>query len=105
MRFSFIKFVIVLALSSYVCGPLFETVDRWDNFPQKAEDIALSASSFVTFLAVAVAFAIALRHRMHLQPSFGAILVRPNCHIPAFSNNLLVSLPISSHSPPLILRI
>lgn len=105
MQLSWIKFVIVLALATYLSGPLFETVDRWDNFQQGTGDMVLSLSAAVTFLAAGFAFVIGLRRRMRARPAFSKVVLDLSRFIANFSNFPLLRLPTNFHSPPLFLRI
>lgn len=100
-----IKFLIILLLGVSLFGPAFETVDRWDNFPQKTDDIVLSATAVVTFLAGLVAFALALRRRMPPRPTLSFGLCRPNFLRSVLGPCVLFVPPLNSHSPPLPLRI
>lgn len=54
MRRSLVQFAIVLLSAVYLFGPLFESVDRWDYFPQSGNDIVLTA------IVVAICFGAAL---------------------------------------------
>ena len=50
-RFSVIV-VLVLLVAVYISGPLFETVDHWDQFPQSGNDIVLSIVLALTLFAL-----------------------------------------------------
>ncbi len=100
-----VKLVIAFVLFAFLFGPLFETFDRWDNFPQKSDDIALSTSGFVTFLAAVVAFALAFRRRIGGWARLTAVFFRLNSLKTNLGNFLLLRPTINFHSPPLILRI
>lgn len=43
--------VLILLLAVCMFGPLFETVDHWDQFPQSGNDIVLSIVLAVALLA------------------------------------------------------
>lgn len=100
-----VKLVVVLVLASHLAGPLFETVDRWDGFPQKPNDIVLSVTSALTFLAAGFALGVVLRRLTRARRTFIAAVFHPGPVIANFAANFFLSLPISVHSPPLPLRI
>ena len=60
--------VLILLLAVCVFGPLFETVDHWDQFPQTGNDIVLSI-----VLAVAL-FAFCLCTTLRIVWLFASIL-------------------------------
>ncbi len=106
MTLRLLKLLILLALAAHIAGPLFETVDRWDDFARGSGDIALSVSGALTFLAGAAAFGIALRRQMQTRRPFSTTV----CHVQTLIAGLtgkLFGLPVSVHvhSPPLSLRI
>ncbi len=99
------KWVTIIALASYLGGPVFETVDRWDNFQEQSGDIALSATTAATVLAAAVWFVLVQRRRLSARPAFKAIRLRPNDFMKNIVDPLFLRLPRDLHSPPLSLRI
>jgi hypothetical protein len=105
MRLRWVKFVVVLLLAAHLAGPLFETVDRWDGFPQKPNDIVLSVTSALTFLAAGFALGIVLRCMMRARRTFSATVFHPGPVVTKLARSHFLRLPISIHSPPLSLRI
>jgi hypothetical protein len=100
-----VKLVVVLVLAAHLAGPLFETVDRWDSFPQKPHDIVLSVTSALTFLAAGFALGIVLRRLMRARRSFSTSVFHPGPVVTNLARGLFLRQPISVHSPPLSLRI
>jgi len=105
MRLRWVKLVVVLVLAAHLAGPLFETVDRWDGFPQKPQDIVLSVTSALTFLAAGFALGIVLRCLMRARRTFSATVFHPGPVVTNLARGLFLRLPTSVHSPPLSLRI
>ncbi len=105
MTLRLLKLLILFALAAYVAGPLFETVDRWDNFPRGSGDIALSVSGVLTFVAGAVAFGMALRRQMRARRPFSTTVCHVQAPIADLTGRLFFELPASVHSPPISLRI
>lgn len=99
------KWVAIIALALYLAGPVFETVDRWDNFQEQSGDIALSATTAATVLAAAVCFALAQRRRLSARPAFAAIRLRAHNFMKNIFDPLFLRLPRDLHWPPLTLRI
>lgn len=100
-----VKWILVLLLAAHLAGPLFETVDHWDHFPQKPDDIVLSITGALTLLGAAFGLIFALRGAMRARRLFRLSLFRPGALITSLAGDLLIKLPISVHSPPLLLRI
>lgn len=100
-----IEFAIVLALMVYLCAPLFESVDQWDNFPHQGKDIALSTTTGVTILLMGIWFILGQRRKIGARPAF------PFTFLPSFStlfdagSTPQLSNWASFRSPPLALRI
>jgi hypothetical protein len=105
MRPRLIKLLIILALAVYLCAPLFEMVDRWDDFQQHTGDIALSTSAVITTVGAVVCFALARMRRARFRAVFVAILRVPDLMTAGFGNSLPLRLPTNFHSPPASLRI
>ena len=53
MRTKWLKFVFVIFLGWTISGPLFMTVDCWDNAHEETQDIARSTGGVVTLLGAA----------------------------------------------------
>jgi len=89
MRCRFVLIVLVLLLGIVVCGPLFETVDHWDHFPQHQDDLVLTLTVVVAFFGawflltpVAVAVLSRLSDRL-IQPARLIARARPSLITPA----------------------
>jgi type VI protein secretion system component VasK len=52
MRRVLVMVVLVLIVTVHISGPLFETVDHWDQFPQSGNDIVLSIVLALTLFAL-----------------------------------------------------
>jgi hypothetical protein len=59
MRSRWLKSALVVFLGWYISGPLFMTVDCWDNAHEEVQDIALSTGGFVTIAGAAFLVGIA----------------------------------------------
>jgi formate hydrogenlyase subunit 4 len=74
MRERFAQLALVLLVIVLLLAPLFETIDRWDGFPQSGNDIvltvlaALAVFGFVVLLRAVVVFT-AVRLRTRLKPA------------------------------------
>lgn len=60
MRRVSVTVVLLLLLAVCICGPLFETVDHWDQFPQSGNDIVLGTVLALTLLALCLCATIRL---------------------------------------------
>ncbi len=102
MRRTFAQFTVVVLLLVQICSPLFETIDRWDQFPQTGSDFVL------TVLAVLLLFALLLLARcvlvFTLQLAHSPI-PSSTCREPASSFFSAVTHLTFLASPPLPLRI
>lgn len=58
MRRVLVMVVLVLLVAAYISGPLFETVDHWDQFPQSGNDIVLAVVLALTLFALCLCAAL-----------------------------------------------
>jgi hypothetical protein len=93
---------LILLVCITVLSPAFETIDRWDCFPQSGSDIVLSLVCLVASVGVILVFAL-LSVKLIDRYATRRSLFPANSETP-----LLAFLPGTCgtlHSPPLSLRI
>ncbi|MDQ2901446.1 MAG: hypothetical protein M3Y07_16860 [Acidobacteriota bacterium] len=98
-----IQIVVLLLLLIHVGGPLFETVDCWDQVQQGGDDFVLSVLNVVAGLGLTLMVGFLLR--MIVEPTLASSRLnliplsrKANCFRSAFQ-------PAPFTSPPLALRI
>jgi hypothetical protein len=98
MRRRFAQLAIVLVLTVYICGPVFEHFDRWDHFPQSGPDIVVTLAAIALCFAVGVYFARVVVQHLSAAATCN-VVARSEAELPG-------SPPRSSHLdvliPPLI---
>ena len=98
-----IQVALLLLLLIHLGGPLFETVDHWDQFAQGGDDLVLSVLGVVVGLGLTIVLAFVLRW------IFPALLASSLLSLVVLSQEAIAFLeiarPAPSTSPPLPLRI
>jgi hypothetical protein len=107
MRRRALRILVLLWLGWYLTGPLAEMVDFWDTPPQEMHDIARGAGGMVALMGTALAIVLSQIRKL-----------RERFRLPALPTRTLIALAIerplaavtpgiflSSHSPPIPLRI
>ncbi len=100
-----IQIAVLLLVLIHVGGPLFETVDHWDQFSQGqgGDDLVLGVLSLVAGLGLTLLVGYFLRKI--IEPSLASSLLKliPLSH--AVNSFVSALRPVSFTSPPLALRI
>jgi hypothetical protein len=101
------RIFVLLWLGWYLSGPVAATIDFWDPPTEEMRDVLRNAGGTAVLVAAAVCIGIVLFRK--LREGFG-YLARAFCQrfLPlTFTTpiGLPLTLPISTHSPPLPLRI
>lgn len=95
MRRVLVMVVLVLLVVAYISGPLFETVDHWDQGPQSGNDIVLAVVLALTL------FALGLRATLKLVQFVSSIFRdgKEDAVFPHLRNILLPPISIDTSSP------
>ncbi len=100
-----IQIAVLLLVLVHVGGPLFETVDHWDQFSQGqgGDDLVLSVLSLVAGLGLTLLLGYFLRKIVEPSLTSSLLSLIP---LPHSVNNFVSSLrPAPFTSPPLALRV
>ena len=98
-----IQIAVLLLLLIHLGGPLFETVDHWDQFAQGGDDLVLSVLSVIAGLGLTLFVGFVLRSV--LRPSLASSLLSFLALPEKGATILDVPRPALLTSPPLPLRI
>jgi hypothetical protein len=95
--------LLLLLLLIHLTGPLFETVDHWDDFAQGGDDLVLSVLSVIVGLGLTLLAGFFLR--LVFRPSLASSLLSPASLRQRLAAFLDALQPAPFVSPPVPLRI
>ena len=98
-----IQIAVLLLLLIHLGGPLFETVDHWDQFAQGGDDLVLSVLTVIVGLGLTLLVGFFLR--LVVRPSLASSLLNPLVLPEKGCAYLDAPRPAPLTSPPLPLRI
>jgi hypothetical protein len=107
MKRRVLRMFVLLWLGWYLTGPLAEVVDFWDTPPQEMHDIARSVGGMVALIGTALAIVLSQIRKLRERLKISALPARTLIAL-AIERPLAAVTPVmllSSHSPPIPLRI
>jgi purine-cytosine permease-like protein len=99
-----LRIAVLLWLGWYLSGPIAATFDFWDPPREEMHDVQRNAGGLVTFLALVACFGIAAVRKLRQRSRYLATVAASLSLALIFrlSASLLLAIPTSSHSPPLL---
>ena len=99
-----IRLLILLALALYLFGPLFESIDGWDNFDAGTGDIVLTVDAVLAPFVGAFALRI-VKRKIAGQRSLYFLFLLPERFLLESHAVFSWTFPAACYSPPVFLRI